>query len=110
MKDETVHETPLEEGSDEPIADGMKSVTSIHDSLIGTSNIDIEGDIDQFPILSLAEERAYIPPLDVALDENDQFDVNNTNSLSEDPAKEEATLHEKQKRHEKKKAKEERFI
>ncbi|XP_057422928.1 rRNA biogenesis protein RRP5 [Lotus japonicus] len=108
MKDETVHETPLEEGSDEPIADGMKSVTSIHDSLIGTSNIDIEGDIDQFPILSLAEERAYIPPLDVALDENDQFDVNNTNSLTEDPAKEEATLHEKQKSHEKKKAKEER--
>ncbi|XP_061360719.1 rRNA biogenesis protein RRP5 isoform X2 [Gastrolobium bilobum] len=101
MEDETVLQIPLEEGSDEPIADGMNS------SLLETSNIDVEGEIDHFTILSQAEERAYIPPLDVDLDDCDQFDINNTNSQSEEHANE-GTRDEKQKRREKKKTKEER--
>lgn len=110
IKGETVLQIPLDEGSDEPIADGIKSTSSINSSLFGASNIDVEYETDQFPILSQAEERAHIPPLDVALDDFDQFDVNNTNSQREEGANEESTLHEKQKKREKKKAKEERLI
>ena len=110
MKGETVLQIPLDEGSDEPIADGMKSISSTSSRLLGPSNMDIEYETDQFPILSQAEERAYIPPLDVALDDFDQFEVNNTNSHSEEAVNEEGSLNEKQKRREKKKAKEERLI
>lgn len=108
MRGETVLQIPLDEGSDEPIADGMKSISSTSSRLLGPSNMDIEYETDQFPILSQAEERAYIPPLDVALDDFDQFEVNNTNNHSEEAANEEGSLNEKQKRREKKKAKEER--
>lgn len=102
-------QSPLEEESDEPIADEMKS-TSLNSSMLGTSNIGVECETDQFPILSQAEERAYIPPLDVALDDFDQLDVNNTNGQSKEGVNEEDTINEKQKRREKKKAKEERLI
>ncbi|TKY53223.1 RRP5-like protein [Spatholobus suberectus] len=108
MRDETVLQIPSEEGSDEPIADGKKSITSMNSGLLGTSNIDVDDEINQFPILSRVQERANIPPLDVALDDFDQFDVNNTNSQSEEHANEEDTINEKHKRREKKKAKEER--
>ncbi|KAK7345187.1 hypothetical protein VNO77_15745 [Canavalia gladiata] len=108
MRDETVLQTPSEEGSDEPIADGMKSITFTNSSLLGTSNIDVDNEIDQLPILSQAQERADVPPLDVALDDLDQFDIKNTSSQSEEHEKQEDTTTEKHKRHEKKKAKEER--
>ncbi|XP_027363474.1 rRNA biogenesis protein RRP5 [Abrus precatorius] len=108
MRDEAVLQTPSKEGSDEPIADGMKSLTFINSSFLGSSNIDVEDEIDQFPILSQAQQRADVPPLDVALDDFDQFNVNHTISQSEEHAKEEDTINEKHKRHEKKKAKEER--
>ncbi|PNY04593.1 protein RRP5, partial [Trifolium pratense] len=107
MRGETVLQIPLDEGSNEPIEDGMKSTSSTNNILLGPSNMDVEYETDQFPILSQAEERAYVPPLDVALDDFDQFEVNNTNSHSEG-ANEEGVLNEKQKRREKKKAKEER--
>ncbi|XP_004514152.1 rRNA biogenesis protein RRP5 [Cicer arietinum] len=100
LRGETVVQTPLEEGSIEPIADGMKSTSS--------TNMIVECETDQFPILSQAEERAYIPPLDVALDDFDQYDVNNTNINSKELKNEEGALLEKLKRREKKKAKEER--
>jgi rRNA biogenesis protein RRP5 len=109
MRGETVLQIPLDEGSNEPIADGMKSTSSTNSILLGPSNMDVEYETDQFPILSQAEESAYIPPLDVALDDFDQFELNNTNSHSEEGANEEGVLNEKQKRREKKKAKEERF-
>lgn len=102
LRGETVVQTPLEEGSIEPIADGMKSTSS--------TNMIVECETDQFPILSQAEERAYIPPLDVALDDFDQYDVNNTNINSKELKNEEGALLEKLKRREKKKAKEERLI
>ncbi|WJX11337.1 hypothetical protein P8452_01962 [Trifolium repens] len=108
LRGETVLQIPLDEGSNEPIADGMKSTSSTNSILLGPSNMDVEYETDQFPILSQAEERAYIPPLDVALDDFDQFELNNTNSHSEEGANEEGVLNEKQKRREKKKAKEER--
>ncbi|XP_020233818.1 rRNA biogenesis protein RRP5 [Cajanus cajan] len=95
MSDKTVLQIPSEEGSDEPVADGMKS-------------IDVADEINQFPILTQARQRADIPPLDVALDDFDQFDANNANSQGEKHANEEDTINEKHKRHEKKKAKEER--
>ncbi|KAL2998416.1 hypothetical protein AAZX31_09G097500 [Glycine max] len=108
MRGETVLQIPSKEESDEPIVDGMKSITSMNSSLFGTSNIDVEDEINQFPILSQAQERADIPPLDVALDDFDQFDANNANSQSEEHANEEDIVNEKHKRREKKKAKEER--
>ncbi|KAL2664255.1 hypothetical protein AAZV13_02G147900 [Glycine max] len=108
MRDETMLQIPSEEESDEPITDGMKSITSMNSSLLGTSNIDVEDEINQFPILSQVQQRADIPPLDVPLDDFDQFDVNNTNSQSEEHANEEDIVNEKHKRREKKKAKEER--
>ena len=108
MGDEPAHE--IHQGSDEPVADGMKSVTLMNSSLLGTSDIEIEGENDQLPILSQAEERASIPPLDVALDDFDQFDVNNTDGQSEVHANEEDTIDEKKKRREKKRAREERSI
>ncbi|RDY08514.1 rRNA biogenesis protein RRP5, partial [Mucuna pruriens] len=107
MRDDTELQIPSKEGSDEPITDGMKSITSMDSSLLGTSNIDVEDEIIQFPILSQAQERADIPPLDVALDDLDQFDVNNANIQSEEHANED-TKNEKHKRREKKKVKEER--
>lgn len=110
MTSETLQQIPLEEGSNEPIADQMKSTSSANSSLLGTSIIDIECEDDQFAILSQVEERAYIPPLDVTLDDFDQFGGNNTNSLIEEGANEEDTSQEKQKRREKRKAKEERLI
>jgi len=110
MRGETVLQIPSKEESDEPIVDGMKSITSMNSSLFGTSNIDVEDEINQFPILSQAQERADIPPLDVALDDFDQFDANNANSQSEEHANEEDIVNEKHKRREKKKAKEERLI
>jgi len=94
---------------DEPFEDVMKSITSTH-SFLKTSNIDVEDEINQFPILSRAEDRGDIPPLDVSLDDFDQIDVNNANSHSEENANEEVIIKEKHKRHEKKKAKEERSI
>ncbi|KAK7392757.1 hypothetical protein VNO78_21204 [Psophocarpus tetragonolobus] len=108
MHDGTELQIPSEEESDEHIADGMKSITSMNDGLLGTSNIDVEGENNQFPVLSQAQERADIPPLDVVLDDFDQFDVNNANSQSEEHANEENIVNEKHKRREKKKAKEER--
>lgn len=110
MRGETVLQIPSKEESDEPIVDGMKSITSMNSSLFGTSNIDVEDEINQFPILSQVQQRADIPPLDVPLDDFDQFDVNNTNSQSEEHANEEDIVNEKHKRREKKKAKEERLI
>ncbi|KAK7278792.1 hypothetical protein RJT34_23828 [Clitoria ternatea] len=108
MRDETMLQMPADEGSDEPFADTMESLTSIHSSLLGSSNVDIEEENGQFPVLAQAQERADIPPLDVALDDLDQYDVNNTNVQSEEQANEEGTINEKHKRREKKKAKEER--
>lgn len=108
MRDESVPQIQSEEESDEPMADGMKSITSMHSSLLGTSNMDVEAEINQFPILSQAQEREDIPPLDVALDDCDQFDVNNATGQSEEHANYEDTIKEKHKRREKKKAKEER--
>ncbi|KAL2326887.1 hypothetical protein Fmac_020314 [Flemingia macrophylla] len=89
MSDKTLLQILSEEGSDEPVED-------------------VEDEINQFPILTQAEQRVDIPPLNVALDDFDQFDANNANSQSEKHANEEDTTNEKHKRHEKKKAKEER--
>ena len=110
MSDETLLQIASKEGSDELIADGMKSIISMHSSLLETSTIGVEDEINQFPILSRAEDRGDIPPLDVSLDDFDQIDVNNANSHSEEHANEEVIINEKHKRHEKKKAKEERSI
>lgn len=108
MRDEIMSQIPSEEESDKPIANGMKSITSMNSSFLGTLNMDVEDEINQFPILSQAQERADIPPLDVSLDDCDQYGVNNTISQSEGHANEEDTKKEKHKRREKKKAKEER--
>jgi len=80
----------------------------MHSSLLETSTIGVEDEINQFPILSRAEDRGDIPPLDVFLDDFDQIDVNNANSYEH--ANEEVIINEKHKRHEKNKAKEERSI
>lgn len=101
---------PSEEESDKPVANGIKSITLMNSSFLGTLNMDVEDEINQFPTLSQAQERADIPPLDVSLDDCDQFGVNNTISQSEEHANEEDTIKEKHKRREKKKAKEERSI
>ncbi|KAK7354984.1 hypothetical protein VNO80_14229 [Phaseolus coccineus] len=92
---------------DELFEDVMNSITSMH-SFLKTSNIHVEDESNQFPILSRAEDRGDIPPLDVSLDDFDQIDANNANSHSEENANEEVIIKEKHKRHEKKKAKEER--
>lgn len=107
---ETVVQIPLDEGSNEPYGDRMKSMSTTNSSLLGPLNIEVEYETDQLPILSQAEERAYIPPLDVVLDDFDQLEENNTNSNSEEGANKKDALNEKQLRREKKKAKEERLI
>ncbi|CAJ1967373.1 unnamed protein product [Sphenostylis stenocarpa] len=109
MRDGNLLQIASKEGSDELIAaDGMKSITSMHSSLLGTSSIDVEDEINLFPILSQAQERGDVPPLDVSLDDFDQINVNNSNNQSEEHANAKDTINEKNKRREKKKAKEER--
>ncbi|CAK8570928.1 unnamed protein product [Lathyrus sativus] len=105
---ETVVQIPLDKGSNIPNGDEMKSMSATNSSLLGPLNIEVEYETDQLPILSQAEERAYIPPLDVVLDDLDQLEENNTNNISEEGANKKDALNEKQLRHEKKKAKEER--
>ncbi|XP_058758623.1 rRNA biogenesis protein RRP5-like [Vicia villosa] len=104
---ETVVQIPLDERSNEPNGDGIKSMSTTNSSLLGPLNTEVEYETDQLPILSQAEERAYIHPLDVVLDDFDQLEENNTNSTSKSGNKKDA-LTEKQIRHEKKKAKKER--
>ncbi|AES71028.1 S1 RNA-binding domain protein [Medicago truncatula] len=53
MRGKTVLQIPSDEGSDEPIADGMKSISSTS----RPSNMDIDSETDQFPILSQAQIR-----------------------------------------------------
>ncbi|XP_027934865.1 rRNA biogenesis protein RRP5 isoform X2 [Vigna unguiculata] len=108
MMDGTLLQIMSKEGSDELIeADGLKSITSMH-SLLETSNLAADDEVNQFPILSGSLDRGDVPPLDVSLDDFDQIDVNNANSQSKEHGNEEVIIHEKNKRREKKKAKEER--
>ncbi|KAE9590105.1 putative ribosomal protein S1 [Lupinus albus] len=99
MGDDSDLEMTSEQGSEEPVPDS---------SLLETGNEDIEGEAGQFPILSQAKERASILPLEVVLDDLDEFDVSNNNTQSEVQANEKSTIDEKQKRREKVKAKKER--
>jgi len=110
MMDGTLLQIMSKEGSDELIeADGLKSITSMH-SLLETSNLAADDEVNQFPILSGSLDRGDVPPLDVSLDDFDQIDVNNANSQSKEHGNEEVIIHEKNKRREKKKAKEERSV
>lgn len=104
---ETVVQIPLDEQSNEPNGEGIKSMSTTNSSLLGPVNIEVEYETDQLPILSQAEERAYINPLDVVLDDFDQLEENNTNSTSKGGIKKDA-LNEKQIRREEKMAKKER--
>ncbi|CAL0321523.1 unnamed protein product [Lupinus luteus] len=98
MGDDSDLEMTSEQGSEEdPVPDS---------SLLETYNKDIED--DQIPILSQAKERESIPPLEVVLDDLDEFDVSNNNTQNEVQANEKATIDEKQKKREKIKAKQER--
>ncbi|KAL1331713.1 hypothetical protein HN51_048962 [Arachis hypogaea] len=108
MRDEYAHGIPSDQQSDEPLADRMTSMDLMTSSVPGTSDMEILDEIDQLPILSRAEERASIPPLDVSLDDLDKIDINNTNRQSEEHSNDEGIIDEKKKRREKKKAKEER--
>ncbi|MED6145261.1 hypothetical protein PIB30_023503 [Stylosanthes scabra] len=108
MRDEAAQGIASDQQSDEPRADRMKSLALMTSSFPGTSDMETLDEIDQPPILSRAEERASIPPLDVSLDELDNIDINNTNPQTEEHSNEEGTIDEKKKRREKKKAKEER--
>ncbi|OIV89511.1 hypothetical protein TanjilG_20430 [Lupinus angustifolius] len=99
MGDDSDLEMTSEQGSEDLVPDS---------SVLETYNKDIEGEAGQFPILSQAKERASIPPLEVVLDDLDEFDVNNNNTQSEVQANEKATIDEKQKKREKIKAKQER--
>lgn len=109
MSNESALEVPLEQKSDEPVSDKMKSAPAMKSSLPDTKIMSIEVENDDCPIFSQAEARASIPPLDVTLEDFDQFDVNNTNGQNQEHANEDI-IDEKQKRRAKNKAKEERLV
>ncbi|KAI4332058.1 hypothetical protein L6164_016997 [Bauhinia variegata] len=107
LVDQHALEKRLEQGSEEPAADGMKPISLLNSSFLGAQNMDNEGENDERSILSQAEARAFIPPLDVVLDDFDHVDGHDINSQNQEQANED-TIDEKQKRRAKKKAKEER--
>ncbi|KAI4350685.1 hypothetical protein L6164_005115 [Bauhinia variegata] len=103
LVDQHALEKRLEQGSEEPAADGMKPISLMNSSLLGAQNMDTEGENDEHSILSQAEARVFIPPLD----DFDHVVGHDINSQNQEQANED-TIHEKQKRRAKKKAKEER--
>lgn len=96
---------------DEPIGqndlmDGAKSVMCPVSSLFGDQNMDVEHENLEFQFLAQAESRAFVPPLEVTLDDVDQGDdiVGQDQELPDA----EDSLDEKKKKLTKKKARDER--
>lgn len=105
---------PTEEDSDEDIVengltDGTMLVMSPESGSLCTQNIDVECENTESQFLAQAEARAFVPPLEVTLDDIDQF--NGDDIVSQDQKHPDAdTLKEKKKQLSKKKAKEERLV
>lgn len=58
-------------------SDDTRLVSFPSSSLLGVQNMDIDGEKEEFPVLVQAESRAYIPTLEVSLDDIDQPDMGN---------------------------------
>ncbi|KAI9122039.1 hypothetical protein K1719_006728 [Acacia pycnantha] len=107
MRDESAPEVSLEQESDAHFLDKIKSISSMNSGLLDPQIMNIEDENNQCPNFSQAEARASVLPLDVNLEDFDQFDVDNTTSQNQEHGKEE-TKDKKEKKRAKKKAKEER--
>ena len=108
-------ELPSKQESDEAIrengsSDDTRLVMFPGSSLIGLQNMDIEGENGDCMVLAQVESRAFIPPLEVSLDDIDQPDMDNLVSSNQAQIDEADTINEKNKRRPKKKAKEERLF
>ncbi|XP_004303371.1 PREDICTED: protein RRP5 homolog [Fragaria vesca subsp. vesca] len=117
MKDlyimENSDQTPPKQDLDEPIrktalVDDSRSVTVMCpvDSLLGDQNMEIDHENAEFQFLAQAESRAFIPPLEVTLDDSDQGD--GTVSQDRELPEVDNTVDDKKKKLTKKKARDER--
>lgn len=109
MGDESALEVSSEKDPDEQLSDKMTSVVSTSSSLPDTQLMTIEDEKHQGPNFSQAEARASVLPLDVNLEDFDQFEEDDAVSQNQENGKED-TKNEKEKRRAKKKAMEERLI
>lgn len=100
MRDDSALEASLEQESDACFSDKLKSIAPMYSSLLDTQIMNIEDENNRCLNFSQAEARASILPLDVNLEDLDQFDVDNT--TSQNHAKED-TIDEKEKKRAKKK-------
>lgn len=104
-------QTPPKQDLDEPIRhndlmDGTKSVMCPVSSFFGDQNMDVEHENSEFQFLAQAESRAFVPPLEVTLDDVDQGD--DVVSQDQELPDVEDSLDEKKKKLTKKKARDER--
>lgn len=111
IMDKSDLQAPPKQDLDEPIGqndlmDGAKSVMCPVSSLFGDQNMDVEHENLEFHFLAQAESRAFVPPLEVTLDDVDQGDdiVGQDQELPDA----EDSLDEKKKKLTKKKARDER--
>lgn len=95
----------IENDEDVDDAEAMDdSLLTVHQSALSPSTDDVP------PILSLAESRATVPPLQVALDDFGESDINEDASDKQDTVEGNNLVAKKNDRRERKKAREERYI
>lgn len=100
---------PDEDIIENGITDGSLSAMFPGSSSFCTQNMDVEYENAEPQFLAQAESRASVPPLEVTLDDIEQF--NGDNIVSQDQEHPDVdTVNEKKKQLTKKKAKEERLV
>ena len=102
MKNSYIKEPTQENGFD----DGTQLSTFLENNSHEIQNLDIEYEDEEYPVLSQAESRASILPLEVDFDDVDHSHLDDTVSQNQILTDEANTMDEKNKWQAKKKAKE----